>query len=99
MDTNLKKNDSKTKLDSIQSILGSLPERYQNKWHTPIEILDIYNKLSSTNVRTWRMNDQCGITPTIRLEYQYFKKLTIYIGLKLLSFDNYTCAHTRFYLQ
>ena len=49
MDTNLKKNDSKTKLDSIQSILGSLPERYQNKWHTPIDILDIYNKLSSTN--------------------------------------------------
>ena len=55
MDTNLKKNDSKTKLDSIQSILGSLPERYQNKWHTPIDILDIYNKISSTNEKDTKL--------------------------------------------
>ena len=80
-DLNLKKKDIKSKLDSIRSVFGNLPERYQKKWHTPIDLLDIYNKVSSTNETDTKL-----ITNAFRGKYLQQYSSTRYMNLRLRSY-------------
>ena len=83
MDTNLnlKMQESTTKLDSIRSVLGNLPGRYRNKWHTPIDLLDIYNKLSSKNETDTKL-----ITNAFRGKFLQVYSSIRYMNLRLRSY-------------